>query len=118
MYRVRGEVRLRERRLPEAMDDLRIAVRLERAWRGSTPGAGAVRIGAEGLLAEVHGALIEAGNRLYLRNGGAALIRETFEAAEENRANSLRLLISGRRDKDENLPPAYWEQSPGCSAPR
>jgi len=108
VYRVRGEVRLRERRWQEALDDLRIAVRLERAWRGSAPLNDAARLGAEGILAGAYGALIEAGNRLYLQNGDAEVIRETFEAAEENRANSLRLLIYGGRDKYQKLPAVYW----------
>jgi CHAT domain-containing protein/Tfp pilus assembly protein PilF len=109
VYRARGQVKLREGRLAEALDDLHVALRLERAWRGAAPSAEAARIGTEGVLSEVHGAFIEAGNRLYLQQGGDALIRETFEAAEENRANSLRMLISGGREIGENLPPSYWE---------
>jgi CHAT domain-containing protein len=109
VFDARGRVRLAQGRLREAMDDLRIALRLARADRWSVPAADVTRIGAEGMLEQVHSDLIEAGNRLYFETHNPALIRETFEAAEENRANSLRQLVNGRRTQTENLPPAYWE---------
>jgi CHAT domain-containing protein len=37
--------------------------------------------------------LIEAGNRIYLKTGDVHLLQETFEAAEENRAESLEALL-------------------------
>ena len=97
VYYSRGCVRLAQGRLREALEDLRIAARLERAWRWSAPPYDAAHTGAEGMLDQVYSALVEAGNRLYLETGDAALIRETFEAAEENRAGSLRELLFGRR---------------------
>ena len=67
-------------------------------------------MGTEGWLELVHSALVEAGNRLYLETREPALIRETFEAVEENRASSLRAVFSrGRRADPSMLPPAYWE---------
>src|ERR1019366_6719225 len=97
VYHFRGRVRLAQGRLREALDDLRIAARLARQWRWSAPPYDAARTGAEGVLDRVYSALVEAGNRLYLKTGDPALIRETFEAAEENRAGSLRELLFGRR---------------------
>ena len=97
VYYFRGRVRLEQGRLRVALDDLRIAARLARAWRWSAPPYDAARTGAEGLLDQVYSALVEAGNRLYLETGDPALIRETFEAAEENRAGSLREILFGRR---------------------
>jgi CHAT domain-containing protein len=97
VYYFRGRVRLEQGRLRDALGDLRIAERLARAWRWSAPPYDAARTGAEGLLDQVYSALVEAGNRLYLETGDAALIGETFEAAEENRAGSLRELLFGRR---------------------
>jgi CHAT domain-containing protein len=108
MYHYRGRVRLAQGRFREALADLRIAVRLARAWRWSTPADDASRIGAEGWLEKVHSALIEAGNRLYLETRDPALIRETFEVAEENRASSLRALMAANR-AGADLPEAYWE---------
>jgi CHAT domain-containing protein/tetratricopeptide (TPR) repeat protein len=107
-YHYRGRVRLAQGRLTEAISDLRTAVRLARAWRWSAPPDDAMRIGAEGWLDRVYGALIDAGNQLYQRTHDLSLIRETFEAAEENRANSLRTLIEGRIAAAEELPESYW----------
>ena len=97
VYHFRGRVRLAQGRFREALEDLRIAARLARAWRWSAPPYDAARTGAEGWLDQVYSALVEAGNRLYLETGDPALIRETFEAAEENRAGSLREILFGRR---------------------
>jgi len=97
VYHFRGRVRLAQGRLREALDDLRIAARLARAWRWSAPPYDAARTGAEGMLEQVYSALVEAGNRLYLKTRDPALIGETFEAAEENRAGSLRELLFGHR---------------------
>ena len=109
-YHYRGRVRMAQGRLREAMADLRIAVRLARDWRWNMPPDDAARIGTEGWLELVHSALVEAGNRLYLETREPALIRETFEAAEENRASSLRAVLSrGRTPDPAGLPPAYWE---------
>src|SRR5664279_159464 len=67
-------------------------------------------MGTEGWLELVHSALVEAGNRLYLETREPALIRETFEAVEENRASSLRAVLArGRTPAPSGLPPAYWE---------
>jgi len=107
IYHQRGLVRLRQGRLAEALDDLRIALKLGRAWRWSAPRDQTAQIGTEGWLSKVYSALIEAGNRLYLQTGDAAMARETFEAAEENRAGSLRALAS--RANPETLPSGFWE---------
>jgi len=113
MYHYRGRVRLKQGRLREAVDDLRIALRLARAWRWSALPDEASRIGNEGWLDQVYSAFIEAGNRLYLETGDAALMRETFEAAEENRASSLRALFKERQAQIADLPPSYWEAIAG-----
>jgi CHAT domain-containing protein len=107
-YHYRGRVRLAQGRLVEAMSDLRTAVRLGRAWRWSAPPDDASRIGAEGWLDKVYSALIDAGNRLFQQTGDRSLVRETFEAVEENRASSLRSLIQGRIAAAEMLPSSYW----------
>jgi tetratricopeptide (TPR) repeat protein len=109
-YHYRGRVRMAQGRLRDAVEDLRIAVRLARAWRWNAPPDDASRMGTEGWLELVHSALVEAGNRLYLETREPALIRETFEAVEENRASSLRAVLArGRRLDPSGLPPAYWE---------
>jgi tetratricopeptide (TPR) repeat protein len=110
IYHYRGRVRMAQGRLQDAIADLRIAVRLARVWRWNAPPDNASRMGTEGWLELVHSALVEAGNRLYLETRDAALVRETFEAAEENRAGSLRAVLSrSSRPDASGLPPAYWE---------
>jgi tetratricopeptide (TPR) repeat protein len=108
-YHYRGRLRFAQGRTREALADLRVAVRLARAWRWSAPPNDAMRIGAEGWLDMVYSALADAGNQLYMETHDPALIRETFEAVEENRANSLRVLAEGRKDAAANLPPDYWD---------
>jgi len=113
IYHYRGRVRLKQGHLPEALDDLRTALRLARAWRWAAPPDEASRIGNEGWLDQVYSAFIEAGNRLYIQTGDAALVRETFEAAEENRASSLRALFKERQAQIAGLPASYWDAVAG-----
>ncbi len=108
IYCARGLVRQAQGRLPEALDDLGAALRLAGAFRASAPGAETARIGAESKLDEVYAAFIDVGNRLYEQTRDPRLIAETFRAAEENRAASLRALVSGGGPAGD-LPPAYWE---------
>jgi tetratricopeptide (TPR) repeat protein len=115
IYHSRALVRIAQARLPEALSDLRIARRLGRAWRWASPATETTQIGAEAMLDQVHSALVDVGNRLYLKTRDPALIRETFTANEENRAASLRNLLRGASN-DRNtaeaspeLPERYWE---------
>lgn len=108
IYYARGLVREAQGRLPEALDDLGKALRLARVFRWSAPAAEATRIGAESLVDEVYAAFIDVGNRVHERTRDPRLTVETFQAAEENRAVSLRALVSGGGAHCD-LPPAYWE---------
>ena len=83
-----------------------------RLW--SAPPDQAARIGTEGWLNKVHSALIETGNLLFMETGDAALARETFEAAEENRASSLRALV-GQANPGQ-LPASFWEALAGLQS--
>ncbi len=111
IYYSRGKVRLEQGRLDEALADLRKAVRLARDWRWSLPTAETARISAESKLDQVYAALIEADGRLHSQTGDPLLAVESFAAAEENRAASLRNLISAQtpRAQPASLPPAWWE---------
>ena len=108
VYHARGLVRRAQGRMPEALDDLGHALRLARAFRASAPGAETARIGAESKLDEVYAAFIDVGNRLYERTRAPRLTARTFRATEENRAASLRALVSGGGASGD-LPPSYWE---------
>ncbi|MBZ5580148.1 MAG: CHAT domain-containing protein [Acidobacteriia bacterium] len=109
IYDARGRVRLAQGRLREALEDLRIALRLARVWRRAAPADDTTRIGVEGKLDRLYSALVEAGNRLYGRTREPALLRETFAAEEENRAASLRALLNHPHGQDSSQPAAYGE---------
>jgi|HubBroStandDraft_1064217.scaffolds.fasta_scaffold02102_1 CHAT domain-containing protein/tetratricopeptide (TPR) repeat protein len=109
VYYARGCVRLRQNRIQDALDDLRIAVRLARNWRRETFPDDATRITTENIVQRVHSALVEAGNKLYFATHRRALAQETFESAEANRAASLRALLAEPHDWRRNLPAEYWE---------
>jgi CHAT domain-containing protein/tetratricopeptide (TPR) repeat protein len=115
IYHSRALVRIAQGRLPEALSDLRIALWLGRAWRWASSANETTQIGAEAMLDQVHSALVDVGNRLYLETRDPALIRETFAANEENRAASLRNVLwdaskaGGKANASPELPAAYWE---------
>lgn len=108
IYHYRGRTRLAQHRVAEALDDLRIATRLAYAWRRSMLPDETSKLTAD-WLEPVYSARIEAGNELFRETGEPALIRESFEAAEENRASSLRARMEASGKIRETLPPSYWE---------
>ena len=92
----------------EALKQSRMAIALARASRANIVPDDNERIGAENYFERAYSTLIDAGNRLYLRSGNAAIIRETFEAVEENRAQTLEALLPAVRNWRRRLPePAY-----------
>lgn len=108
-YYFRGQAHQAQGSLREAVDDFRAALDLARRWRLEIVPADSVRVSMEVELQQLYSAFIQAANRLYRETGRAALVRETFEAAEENRAASLRALITSRDDLEKRLPPRYGE---------
>ncbi len=109
VYMERGKVKIQAGDYQSALDDLRTSLANAREWRVDVPPNDANRTSSEVRLAELYQALIEAGNRLYLKTHDPALIRETFEAAEENRAASLRALLPQESDWRKKLPTRYYE---------
>jgi CHAT domain-containing protein len=104
-YQYRGEVRRRAGDLRAALSDYRTAVRLAREiLRRDAPPDEQARMAAEGRteLGKLHGAMVDIAGLLYQRTGGGEFLREGFEVAEENRANSL------LAPAPESLPDAYW----------
>jgi CHAT domain-containing protein len=109
LYMERGRVRLQAGQLELALDDLRRARELARVWRVDVVPNDENRTSAERKLAELYGLLIDAGNRLQAKTGDSSLIKETFEAAEENRAASLRAMVPQPRDWRSRLSETYWQ---------
>jgi tetratricopeptide (TPR) repeat protein len=105
----RGKVRLAQGDLTGALSDFRTALDLARRWRLEAIPADAVRVSLEVELQQLYSGFIQAANRLYLVNHNPALVSESFEAAEENRAASLRALITKRGDSHRGLPEEYGQ---------
>jgi CHAT domain-containing protein/tetratricopeptide (TPR) repeat protein len=107
-YDDRGKFKMEQGRLREAFADFGAALKSARQWRAEVLPADAFRIGTEVKLQEVYSSFIEVGNRLYTQTGQARFVEQTFAAAEESRAASLRALWVGR-DLTTALPSQYWE---------
>jgi CHAT domain-containing protein/tetratricopeptide (TPR) repeat protein len=90
-YFWRGWLRVQQGDLVNALPDLRAA--LELARRLDVVPTDDDRVTFESGLAELYALFIDTGNRLYLQNHSTTLKAEIFEAAEENRAASLRALV-------------------------
>ena len=101
----RGRIRMLRGELPGALEDLRSALSLAR--RLDVIPTDDDRITFESGLAELYSLFIDCGNRLYLQNRDPRLKAEVFEAAEENRAASLRALVPQRHDWRTNVPPEH-----------
>ncbi len=87
----RGRLRLMKGDLASALQDLRNSLALAR--RLDVIPTDDDRVTFESGLADLYSLFIDCGNRLYLQNHDQALKDEIFEAAEENRAASLRALV-------------------------
>ncbi|MDQ6665295.1 MAG: CHAT domain-containing tetratricopeptide repeat protein [Acidobacteriota bacterium] len=118
VYYERGRVRLAQGELAPALADFRTALDLVTSWRRSVIPTDENRMAAEAGLQQVYSALIEAGNRLYFKTGEASLSRETFDAAEDNRAASLRALVPSVDNWRAKLPSRYWELLPQLQTAR
>jgi tetratricopeptide (TPR) repeat protein len=108
-YYERGKVKLAQAHLEAAFDDFAAALECARRWRAEVllP-ADAFRISTEVKLHDVYSAFIELGSRLYAQTGQKHFAEQTFAAAEESRAASLRALWAGP-DLTRKLPNEYWE---------
>jgi CHAT domain-containing protein/Flp pilus assembly protein TadD len=109
IYHARGRAKMAQGRLEEAFSDFRKALDLARSWRLEVLPADFTRVSSEIQLQQLYSSFVEAGNRLYAVTGREALVRETFRAAEENRAASLRALLREPNDWRGALPARYWE---------
>jgi len=105
----RGRTLLALGRTEEAFDEFRAALEVARQWRLEVLPADFTRVSSEVQLNQIYSGFIEAGSRLYFASGREALARQTFEAAEENRAASLHALQALPGDWRERLPASYWE---------
>ena len=108
-YQSRGTARLAAGDVTAAHADFRLALELVRNYRLATPASDATRVSLEEFVEQVYASFVETGSRLYMESGRGELARETFEAAEENRAGSLAARLTERVEWRRNLPASYWE---------
>jgi len=109
IYADRGEFRLGGNDLAGALADFRAARRIASQMRADIVPADQDRITLEGSLSRTASGLVDAGNRLAERSSNKALLRETFDAAEQYRLWSLRSLIPAPNDWRTRLPNTYWD---------
>ncbi len=105
----RGRFRLEHGDLEGALDDYREARRIALEMRADVVPADQDRVALESGLSSVMEGLVDSGNRLARRDGDGRLLRETFDAAEQDRMWSLRALVPSPNDWRSRLPDHYWE---------
>ena len=109
-YYLRGQVRVAEGNAAAALEDFRSGIELARRLRVEVLPADAMRIGMEVEMQQLYAAFIRTAIGIYKATGRQKLAREAFEAAEENRAASLRALVSGADGWQSLLPLEYGER--------
>jgi CHAT domain-containing protein/tetratricopeptide (TPR) repeat protein len=109
IYADRGRFRLESGDLTGALADYREARRIVARMRVDMVPADQDRVTFESGLSDVLEGLVDAGNRLARQNGDRAVLRETFDAAEQGRLWSLRALVPTPNDWRARLPERYWE---------
>ncbi len=114
IYADRGEFRLKENDLAGALSDFREARRIAAQMRADVVPADRDRITLEGGLSRMAAGLVDAGNRLAQETPASspmrqALMRETFDAAEQDREWSLRSLLATPNDWRTRLPERYGD---------
>lgn len=109
IYGDRGQFRLDREDLRGALADFREARRLALRMRAEIVPADDDRVSLESALSRVSAGFVEAGNRLARRTSDRALLKETFDAAEQDRIWSLRALVPAADDWRARLPENYWD---------
>jgi CHAT domain-containing protein/tetratricopeptide (TPR) repeat protein len=109
IYADRGEFRLGINNLRGALADFREARRIASQMRADIVPADGNRVTLQDSLSRVAAGLVDAGNRLARQTSDAALLRETFDAAEQDRIWSLRALVPTPNDWRTHLPDTYWD---------
>jgi CHAT domain-containing protein/tetratricopeptide (TPR) repeat protein len=105
----RGRARMADNKPVEALLDFEKSLDSARRLRLEVLPADSVWINANVDLSRLRSALIRAASLVYSRSGDPHYARLAFEAAEENRAASLRALIYAPAEWRRRLPPPYWE---------
>jgi CHAT domain-containing protein len=109
-YLARAQAHRAEGRTQAAFADAQKALDMARRWRLEVLPADSTRISSEGELQRIYSLFIEMANESCATSARCTeLARESFRAAEENRAASLHALLREPRDWRDALPAEYWE---------
>ncbi len=106
-YHARGQLRMAQGRLPDAVEDFRNALTLAKQWRLEVLPADSVRLSAGVGLAQLYSSFTRAAGELYMETRERALAREAFAAAEEMRAAALRTPEGSGLNWRSRLPAEY-----------
>jgi CHAT domain-containing protein/tetratricopeptide (TPR) repeat protein len=106
-YHARGELRMAQHRLPEAVQDFRSALDLAKRWRLEILPADSVRLSAGVGLEQLYSSFIRAAGELCGVVRNESLAREAFEAAEDIRAATLRATTGHEANWRSRLPGDY-----------
>ena len=109
IYSDRGQFRLDRGDEEGALADFREASRIAAQVRAGMVPADQDRVAWESGIGRFLRGLVDAGNRVGRRTHNPSILSETFDAAEQDRIWSLRLLVPGSNDWRDRLPPYYWE---------
>jgi CHAT domain-containing protein/tetratricopeptide (TPR) repeat protein len=96
LYQTRAQIELAMGDSLASLRDARTALKSAQSRRADVNPDSDNRIGIEEVLDETVSVLIEAGNRVYRQTGDPNLLLESFEATEENRAESLEALLPAK----------------------
>ena len=108
IFYLRGRIRLARNDFQGALRDFRTALRDVDNWRAEVLPADSFRISTESMLADLYSGQVQAASELYFTTHDPEYLVESWQAAEANRAASLRArILSANHDR---LPPEYWEK--------
>lgn len=92
----------------EALAAVREAVAATRRLRLFFPLGDAIQMGMERHVQNIYSQYADLASSLALRAKDPTLVREAFEAAQDNRAWSLRARVASGMEWRRRLPPEYW----------
>jgi tetratricopeptide (TPR) repeat protein len=92
----------------EALDEVRRGIEVTRRLRLFFPIGDAIQIGMERDVQSIYSLYADLASSLALRDQTPSTIREAFQAAQENRAWSLRVRVASGMEWRRKLPPQYW----------
>jgi CHAT domain-containing protein/tetratricopeptide (TPR) repeat protein len=109
VYHTRGEIRVAQHRLGDAVRDFRTALEIAQRWHVEVTPLEPVRFSAGVALDQIYSSFIRAAGELALETGRESLAREALQAAEENRATGLRRAARRNANWYGHLPAGYGE---------